>query len=147
MNLRGGAGNCIEMDLVNEFQNNDFKENLKHSRGRFTDDQVTRCSRIAGPLSEKLDDICLTNVGGTYKPKSKPKSGKHRTDVPSVVQEYKDDELFHYKPGRGFPSFKNFSHHPRIASPEKLKARLEKYNAWLDGERSIRGKDVNKNVA
>ncbi|XP_014678664.1 PREDICTED: uncharacterized protein LOC106818475 [Priapulus caudatus] len=56
INLHGGAGHNIPMDRVCEFLNDDFKEILKHSRGKYTDAQVQRCGRIVGPLGNALDD-------------------------------------------------------------------------------------------
>ena len=137
VNVRGGAGHCIEMDLVNEFLNNQFKENLKHSRGRYTESQIDRCALLVGPLGKAIDQVCLSQVADTHISGSGKRKLKHRTDIPKLVNGLNNDRLFDFIPGRCHATFPLFSYQPRIASPAKFKATMKKYSASLDREIAI----------
>ncbi|KAK3102773.1 hypothetical protein FSP39_013844 [Pinctada imbricata] len=45
-NIHGGSGHNVALDLINEFLNNVFKDNLKNCHGQYTEDQVARCCKI-----------------------------------------------------------------------------------------------------
>nr|XP_006824415.1 PREDICTED: uncharacterized protein LOC102804843 [Saccoglossus kowalevskii] len=80
-NLEGGIGKNIALDLVNEFLNNDFKQNLKHSRGQYTDAHVAWCSQIVGSLGKSLEKVYMAEVMDKYIPKSKTTAGDYRKHV------------------------------------------------------------------
>ena len=46
--IRGGAGHNLPLDLINEFVNQDFKENMKRCHGRYTAKHARRTSKLTG---------------------------------------------------------------------------------------------------
>ncbi|XP_077862477.1 uncharacterized protein LOC100373840 [Saccoglossus kowalevskii] len=131
-NLKGGAGNNIPLDLVNEYLNNDFKQNLKHCDGRYTNTHVARCSQLVGRLATDLECVYMTKFMDEYVHKSKTTSANYRRDVSKFVKEYRDDGIFQQIPGRYHAGFSNFRNKVAIHSGDKLVSRLKSHCRTLD---------------
>ncbi|XP_052223855.1 uncharacterized protein LOC127839505 [Dreissena polymorpha] len=61
VNLRGGIGNNLEADLVNEFLNREFKESISSVGARTTADTLERHGKIAGGFSTEVQET-YTNL-------------------------------------------------------------------------------------
>ncbi|XP_070547020.1 uncharacterized protein [Ptychodera flava] len=140
-NLKGGAGKNIPLDLLNEFLNNDFKQNLKHSQGRYTDSQVSRCSQLVGRLSADIEHVYMTQVMDEYISKSKTTRADHRKDVGRFVREYKKDKLFNTIPGRCHSGFDQFQNRIYVKNSQNLILRLKKHSRTMDVMRGIHPND------
>ena len=54
------------------------KEMLKHSRGRYTDKQILRTSKIVGQTGKRLDEIMAQSVASNHL-----SGGQHRKEKPN----------------------------------------------------------------
>ncbi|XP_066264517.1 uncharacterized protein [Branchiostoma lanceolatum] len=133
-NLKGGAGRNIGLDLVNEFLNNDFKEMLKHARGRYTDTQVARCAEMGGPFGQELDRI-FTRAGlGSFITHTVTTShdGRFQADIATFVEDFKEDGLFEYLPGRHHTGFEDFKYGTRLKHPQKMGSKMRQLAMEMD---------------
>ena len=52
VNLKGGHGRCITMDLCQEFQNHTFKDALRRTHGRYTKKSISRAAKLSDSFKE-----------------------------------------------------------------------------------------------
>ncbi|XP_070542604.1 uncharacterized protein [Ptychodera flava] len=135
INLHGGEGKNIAMDLATEFLNNEFKGTLKHSRGRYTDQQVARMSQMAGSFGKIIEQLYQTNLTESHVGRSKGGQPNYKCDVAKFVSEYKDDQLFDIHNGRQHSAFPGYHFNTSIDNPSKLMERLKLYAKKLDSAR------------
>ncbi|XP_053406393.1 uncharacterized protein LOC123566698 [Mercenaria mercenaria] len=133
VNIKGGEGRNIAMDLANEFINRDFKDNLKHCHGRYTDTDVSRRSKMVGALGCSLKGAYAEAFGETHFHQTNKKTfGKYENDVAKFIEEYKDDNLFNIQPGRHHQGFEGFSASQPVSNPENLIRRLQGHSKNID---------------
>lgn len=136
-NLQGKKGHNIALDLVNEFLNKDFKENLKSGKGHYNIKNVERASQLVGTLGKDLDKVYQSQVAGTYAKKQAGSKKNYHQDIYKFVEEYIDDRLFEIIPGREHSAYTEFHFAQRIKNPNQLRNRLKKYSRKLDRLRNI----------
>ncbi|XP_030852129.1 uncharacterized protein LOC100893251 [Strongylocentrotus purpuratus] len=132
-NATGEPGGNIGLDQTNEHVNMDYKEMLLTSRGRFTEEQVKRCAEMSGPFGSSLDAM-LTNanvvdMGAKYQ---KQRRNVYEDDIVRFVEEYEQDALFDYLPGREHSAFQGFVHDGKVHDPKKLGKKLKQLSNNLD---------------
>nr|XP_002736791.1 PREDICTED: uncharacterized protein LOC100378528 [Saccoglossus kowalevskii] len=135
-NLTGGAGHNIPLDLVNEFLNNEFKDNLKHTHGQYSDSQVARTSQLVGNLGSKMDQAYFSKVIDIHISRTRASKESYVDDVRKFILTYRHDGLFDVVDGRRHKDFPDFENKITIEMPQKLRTRLHKYSTNLDAERS-----------
>ncbi|KAK3101689.1 hypothetical protein FSP39_005507 [Pinctada imbricata] len=136
-NLSGLPGHNVALDLVNEFLNNDFKTNLKDSKGHYTETNVKRCSRLVGGIGNDLDMVFEDIVDKKIHQSKKKDVDNHKAIV-KFLSLYSAEDLFTFQyDGRSFKGYENFHHRIQIKNKHKLKERLQKYSSQLDKEQSI----------
>ncbi|CAG2220040.1 unnamed protein product [Mytilus edulis] len=136
-NLSGGPGNNLALDLVNEFQNNEFKSNLRNAYGQYSDRQVQRCSRLVGSLGKGIENIFETKIMHQYRRKAKSSRHSHKDSVQKFVKIYLPENLFDRNVRRHHPGFSGFNNAVVVSKPEKLSCRLKKYSKVLEDEAYI----------
>lgn len=72
----------------------------------YSDDQVDRCAQLGGEFAKHLQEMFLRNVAASKCPNAS--RSKHVCpDVQRFLDEYTDDRLWDYKPGRRHDGFKD----------------------------------------
>ncbi|XP_077996732.1 uncharacterized protein LOC144453084 [Glandiceps talaboti] len=134
VNLMGGSGRNIPMDLATEFLNNEFKDSLKHSRGRYTELQVKRLSQMGGSFGNTIDNLYQKNIAETHVRQSEGGKPNYNSklDVKKFVAEYKEDMLFDKLPGRNHTAFPGYHFSTTVKKPSGYIKRLKKYSKKLD---------------
>ena len=115
----------------------EISETLKHSHGTYTDQTIQRAGKIVGPLASSLDHMFMKNVGELNEKKTSQNRQKLADSVAQLSEEYKDDKLFSYIPGRHHKSYKAFKVNRTVKNAKKLKTRLLQYSKRLDVSREI----------
>ena len=110
---------------------------LRHARGRYTELQIERCSKMGGGFGKEIDrlfdqDIC--NMETTYQ-QSRSKSLSYQRDIVKFVDEFRQDALFDYFPPRQHYGFLNYvDTSAKINRPVELAKRLnalsDDYDFW-----------------
>ena len=123
VNVHGGVGNNISLDLFLEFLNKDVKADLKRSGPNLTSKLLERIGRSKQVMDELLHFFdreveLFTGIGRHTVPDW---SG----EVSEMVTDLKDELLFQIHPGREFPSFPNF----KLSKVHSID--LEKLKAWV----------------
>ncbi|CAG2228936.1 unnamed protein product [Mytilus edulis] len=62
VNYRGGAGHNLEMDLMNEFLNREFKDRIGSSANMLTEDVIARHAQLSGGIDQTLDSLFQYSV-------------------------------------------------------------------------------------
>ena len=114
-----------------------FVEILKHSRGRYTDDQVQRAGKMAGPLTRELDKVFAHNIGECHTQTSSRKDPDYTQDIQKFIATYRKKKLFDYIPGREHSAFPKFKFQPTIDNPKKLKAKIKEIMKNMDSARNV----------
>ena len=120
------------MDLCNEHLNNDFKEMLKHSRGRYTDAQVKRCSQLSGEYGKLFHSTFAQSIGKGHPLTHKKSNSPYKKDLEVFVEDFQGDALFDYLPVREHKAFPEFVWTQKIKDPVKLGKKLKAHSQTLD---------------
>ncbi|XP_070564658.1 uncharacterized protein [Ptychodera flava] len=136
VNLHGGSGHNIVMDLCNEFLNNEFKESLKKTRGRYTTEHISRLSQMGGSMGKSLHKISEHEISRTHIIQSGG-GCDHAKQVKKFVTEYKSDKLFDIVPGRYHSAFAGYKYSTEIKNTQNFHRRLKKYSVKLDRSRQV----------
>ena len=104
---------------------------LKASRGRYTDAQVERCSLLGGPCGKALDEM-LFRVGPAFTASDTRERHVNPSDVQDFIEEYADEELWHYSPGRSHRGFEGIRSKEVLQDPVKMGKKLRQYAEELD---------------
>ena len=107
-------------------------ETLKHAHGNYTDSTVQRCGRMAGNIGNALDTAFHEHVCNTTEDSSYRSKNDYDSDIRQFVNEYRDDKLFSFIPGRQHRSFPKYQRMTDIREPSKLKQHLNKFSRKLD---------------
>ncbi len=138
VNIHGGQGRNIAVDLMNEFLNLDFKESAKHARGMLTPTEVSRASQLGGSFARHVDAMFSRNIAGTYVHRSSVQPNANPPYVAAYVREYCKDRFFHDQPGRSYKGFPNFTRKSGVLkNPMKLATTLMKTAFKIDRFRKI----------
>ncbi len=124
---------------------------LSHARGRYTDVQIDRCSKMGGGYGKEIDrlfDQAICNHPVKYDVQTK-KPSAHRKDIESFLETYQEEALFDYCPPRQHHGFENYiDESARVERPTDLARRLVKlstdYDFWrYRAQRARPANDVN----
>lgn len=107
-------------------------ENLKHSRGNYTDQHVQRCSQVVGNITKEVSKIVHVDVGGLHEVSSSNTEISYQEEIGTFVKIYKRDKLWDFKAGRQHKSFAGFRHANAIKRPAHLKGRIQSHLRVLD---------------
>lgn len=133
VNIRGGEGNNIPMDLANEFLNKDFKNNLKNANGRYTDVDVHRRSIMVGPFQKTLKKLFHDSFGNTYVYSSLGHTTNvYQKDVEKFVQEYFEEDLCQQIDGRSHAGMEDLVFTNTLENKSSLIKRLQKHANSMD---------------
>lgn len=106
---------------------------LKHSRGRYTDQQVERCAKMGGAFGRQIDRLFTHSGLGFFDPQAfNARPNRYRDDIAIFTQEYQQDALFDYIPGRNHQGFNNFSCYYHIRKPWQFGQKLQKLSSKMD---------------
>nr|XP_022295009.1 uncharacterized protein LOC111105128 [Crassostrea virginica] len=139
-NLLGKPGHNVALDLVNEFLNNEFKANLKNSHGQYTEENVSRCSKIVGSVGKAIEKIFEADFVKDYIPHTSASDGSSKAKLKKFIEEYGMEELFVNKGNerhKHHTGFNEFKHEFAVKDPEKLYSRFCKYGKALKNEEYI----------
>ncbi|KAK3108584.1 hypothetical protein FSP39_011323 [Pinctada imbricata] len=137
-NLAGLPGQNLALDLVNEFLNNDFKNQLKDSRGKYSDKHVERCSRLVGHIGDELESVFIKQVAHGHDSRFHKKDVDQTQNISKFLNMYRGDELLDFhSPGRAHEGFHGFVHKIEIKNPEKCARKLLKCSQVLDMEHTL----------
>ena len=114
-----------------------FTETLKHSRGRYTKQQVHRAGCMAGPYTRQLDEVFHQRVAGTHVKKGSQNEAKYAEDVFKFIDCYRKDNLFAHINGREHQSFPKFKWQCIIKNPAKLKEALSRYSKKMEWDMTV----------
>ncbi|XP_056022213.1 uncharacterized protein LOC130055054 [Ostrea edulis] len=121
VNLSGGPGKNLEMDLVNEMLNKEFKESLKDAGGNLTVETVSRHSQLVGHLGRKLDKFFVNVSDVEEKQRVVSPARDFCQDIRLFINMLMKEKLFDYVKGRAFKSFPNFVHVGAAKDPVRLR--------------------------
>jgi len=123
VNIHGGIGHNVSLDLFLELLNKDVKADLKRSGPNLTSKLLERIGRSKQVMDELLHffdrEVELFTGIGRHTPPD------WTDEVSEMVTDLKDDLLFQLHPGREFPSFPSFKF-SKVHSVD-----LEKLKAWV----------------
>ncbi|XP_038047575.1 uncharacterized protein LOC119721568 [Patiria miniata] len=137
-NVHGKEGANIGMDLLNEFLNNEFKDMLLRSRGRYTPKQVQRCAQMSGAFGKQIDRLITDGgLGDLVQGNGSKTRHANKKDVLDFVKEFQKDLLFVYHPGRYHRGFEEYAYSTGIKSPDLLGRKLRKTAEVMDMWKNI----------
>ena len=124
--------------MVISLNNYFYSEMVRGSHGRYTPEQLQRCSQMSGPfkvnvrtlLQAELGVTELYRVGGHH-------TAKYSEDIPQFIKTYKKEKLFEYRKGRQHANLPNFHADMKHKAPKKLGELLKAYSIELDRWRGI----------
>ena len=104
---RGGLGKNISLDLHLEHLNGFLKSYLKRTGPNLTERAADRVSKSIGILKDMMDttdtELGVPRTSGIHHARDQT------TDILSLVEVFREGELFKTKPGRQFTAFPKFS--------------------------------------
>lgn len=109
---------------------------MRKARGLYTDEHVARCSQLGGQFSKDLEKMFSENVGSDRLDFIRD-GNVDNSDVKVFLENYGDDELWAFKPGRFHTGFKNIKHEWRIKNCAKFIGKLTSLGETLDMWRSF----------
>eukprot|EP00057_Strongylocentrotus_purpuratus_P003906 XP_003727623.1 PREDICTED: uncharacterized protein LOC100893656 [Strongylocentrotus purpuratus] len=131
-NATGKPGGNIGLDQTNDYVSLDYKEMLETAGGRFTEDQMKMCAKMSGQFESSLDAM-LTNANVHMGVKhQKERRNGYEDEIVRFVEEYEQDALFDYIPGREHPAHQQFEHRSKVHYPKRLGQKLKQLSNNLD---------------
>ena len=132
INTKGGAGNCIPLDLHLEHINNATKRSLKRLGANLTERAAVRSSQASGALQALKKNLqTASGVKASYGRHAEVKAKK---DFETVLQTLIDSNVTSVLPGREHKSF------PAFSADVLHKVDLPKMFKWIkDHKRKIKG--------
>ncbi|KAK3105421.1 hypothetical protein FSP39_024916 [Pinctada imbricata] len=137
VNLAGGPGRNIEMDLAVELLNNEFKQSLSDAGGNITEETVARHSQLVGYLGRTIDKIYGNITGLVASSDVKTSKVDIKETVFTMINIMKKENVFASIPGRKFRSFPEFNCSMVSKNPKRLHQKLKELSKKLDRLRRI----------
>ena len=110
-------------------------ENLKHSRGNYTDEHVQRCGQLVGQVRKEVSIVMHADVDGVYEKQSPHKTGHHlKEDIHKFVRVYSRDKLFSCVPGRQHGSFERFAYGMGVTRPGHFKGTILRHMRVVEND-------------
>lgn len=105
---------------------------LETAGGRFTEDQMKMCAKMGGRFESSLDAM-LTNANVDMGVRhQKERRNGYEDEIVRFVEEYEQDALFDYIPGREHSAHQRFVHRSKVHYPKKLGQKLKQLSNNLD---------------
>ena len=95
----------------------------------YSDDQIDRCATLGGEFGKKLD-VSFSNVSAAVSKIQKRKK-REVPDVQRFLEEYQEDQLWDYIPGRAHNGFANIKLHFGLTNGQKFAQTIDKYSTNL----------------
>ncbi|VDI51316.1 Hypothetical predicted protein [Mytilus galloprovincialis] len=118
VNYRGGQSNNIEMDMMNEFLNREFKDRIDSAASALTPDVLKRHSILAGGKGNDIDKIFQYRVfsrSADYHGSGKKRN--NTVDIIYFVELLQKEKLVQPMGCRNFSSHPELIHQINIKSP------------------------------
>ena len=116
-----------------------ISEMLKHSRGRYTDEQVSRCAQMGGAYGRHIDKLfTLAGLGQFDSRDMKKQPNWYKEDIRVFTEEYQEHALLDYLPGRQPDGFRDFVFDRSIRMPRKLGEKLISLSLDMDTNEMLR---------
>ncbi|KAI8484802.1 hypothetical protein Bbelb_373990 [Branchiostoma belcheri] len=119
-NGKGGKGKNISLDLHLEHLNNFLKSFLKGMGPNLTQQSAHRVSKSLGALRKTLEKA--DKELGVVSPSGYHRSVRDSQDILTLVDVFREAEVFQFYPGRAFAAFPNFE--------RNLFSRIKYDNMW-----------------
>ena len=114
--------------------------NLKNCHGQYSDNQISRCSKIGGSLGKGVEEVFSHTIMDKYGHISKTCDFSDKKNVQKFILLYKNEHLFQknntVRFHKGFEEVTNIIH---VKEPQKLQCRFTKYSIGLDKEKYVCG--------
>ena len=112
---------------------------LKQSGGNVTPKQVLRCAQMSGPYGRQLDAIFTqSGLGDMDVRDCRQRIPAYKADVARFLQEYQNDNLCSYQPGRMHRGMRDFNYPRKLRkSPLKLGIHLKQLARNMDNFRAL----------
>lgn len=126
VNVRGGLGNNIEMDLQMEFFNKKYKEAVQEACGNLLESTIARHSQMVGikkDLKKTFDKLVCKRTKMRAKVKNVRKS-----DINKLASQLTAEKLFDEELGRFHPGLKGFGVTTQFNSLPKFEKRIKNLN-------------------
>ena len=82
---------------------------IKRCHGQYTMEQVQHCGQMGGPFKKEMSRLLMYGVGAQDTEKAgKKRSPKYVSDLVAMVNELKEDRLFHYQMNKCHKGFEQF---------------------------------------
>jgi hypothetical protein len=109
-------------------------EMLKHAHGRYTEVHVKRCSLIGGPVGQTLDRLLEGAVmeNAHEHDETTELDSMYHPDVERFVEEYAEEELWSFEPGRFHRGFEDFTSSVSVANPLGMGKRIVELSRAMD---------------
>ena len=120
-----------------------FPEMLKHSRGRYTEDQVARCAQMGGAFGQQIDRLfTLAGLGQFDTREVRARPNWYHEDIRTFCDEYQESALLDYLPGRQPEGFETFTFNRHIKQPWKMGQKLKTLSQKMDTRKEIRRRPI-----
>ncbi len=137
VNLQGGLGRNIEMDLANEFLNCDFKTSLGEVSGQLTRDTIDRHGQMAGSFGRSIDRAFHGNVAENEPYVEHTKKTDRHADLERFVSLLLPEDLFSDIPGRSHKAYTGFSYTEGTKNGKKLQEKIQQLSKRMDRRRRM----------
>ena len=106
---------------------------LKHSRGNYTPQQISRCAQMSGPYGKYLDQL-ISEVGitDTQAALNKKVQSAYLNDIQRFIDEYQQHALCDYLPVRSHDHFEDYQQETRMNSPALMGQKLKELSVRMD---------------
>ena len=107
---------------------------VRRSRGKYTETQLQRCSKMGGAFGQEVDRLLLRGVGMDYCGQAAHGKTHQSQDVPLFVRDMQPEALFDYIPPRTVKGFDSIPSHSVLTNPhllgQKLHALCREMDCW-----------------
>ena len=111
---------------------------LKAARGNLNPAHVVRCARMSGAFGQHIDAVFTSSGLGDLSTRCRRRRTRVNCDhVSNFVEEFYDDSLLDYVPGRLHNAFPNYMHKRTIPVPSEFGRHLNKLSCRLDRYRRL----------
>ena len=106
---------------------------IRHSHGRYSSEQIQRCSQMSGTFKEKMRDLLRSGMGlNEVSRSSGHRTPKYFKDIAVMANKYRDARLFTYVPGRRHTGLQGVQNENSLKNPSKLGQNLRNMSSNLD---------------
>ena len=104
---------------------------MRKSHGLYTEEHVARCSEVGGQFRHDLHQLFRDNIGSERESLAQVKK-VDTNDVQHFIDNYAQENLWGYVPGRFHVGFESIKHEWRIKNCAKFTEKLLSLNQSMD---------------